>query len=193
MYSLKNINKIKPKIEICIKKISKKYYINELKTQRIECWLNSKNIIKCKTLKGDDTKRKEYVILNISGWTEIHFILSSDSQKHRGIPQIVLFKHIMPKSYKWKEFSDYPLHNENTILGATIAGFIQNKHNTWIDYKPFYIRLSFSFKTIFSSNRIIKEINRFNIISKKIENELPLIAKDIKRNPNKYTKVNRIL
>ena len=105
MYILKNIKKIMSKIELCVKELSKKYYLIELKTEHIKATLK-KGILKVKTLKGDDPERKLYILFKENEWTVISFTLSSDTPKYKDRPDIGLAKHITPEDYNWKIFSD---------------------------------------------------------------------------------------
>lgn len=192
MAYLKKIKSIDNKIRSLMKNISDPY-IRQLKTYNMRAWIDKNGKPRLKQLKEEDPLRKEFVVLTKNTWTELHFILTADNN---GIqPSIVLFRHITFSGYKWNNFrlsTKKSKDIENTRLGAIIAGVIYGKYGVSIDYRPSWIVVSYDFKTDFDFGKVTEKLKKFNLLIKKIEKEIPSLAKTIKSSPKKYSKVNPI-
>lgn len=114
--------------------------------------------------------------------------------KYKNKPEIVLFKHILPKNYNWRIFKFGTRRHEsveNTEIGAIVNTILNIKYKIGIEYYESFIILDYDFKTNFDIKKIVKKMRQFNLLTDKIEKEIPILAEDIIKNPKKYAKIER--
>ncbi len=185
---LEDIKPIQKKINKCIERLSKYFSVSELKTEHIKASI-IKGRVKIEKLEGDDPQRKVFVLLSLDFSVALVFLLISnpDESKEKK-PEILLSNIIKIDGYKWNNFRNAV---ENTNLGAIVAGYVEDKHDLWLEFEKGFIQITHSFDTDFNVEKIIREINKFKDVLIEIRREVPLVVKDIKDNPKKYSNVDK--